>query len=191
LGSEQGGLKGVVQNMKREGEITNFWLVVPGAEKPSFYCVEANAGNVAVEEGDTVFVRGAPGGDGILRTAEVKNLSRGASHGEIPFRRTPSSGRVEIKGTVIGDMYQIGGLTRQGPVGKVGFRVQCFDKDGNPQDIIEVEAKARKIAGFLSERDSIFVSGKWEKGRVQAKYIRNLTTKTDVAGKSPKGMQKT
>jgi hypothetical protein len=72
---EQGEFSGVVQDLKRERDSTFFSLMVSGAVKPTFYRVEANVEGLALNEGDTVWLKGKPGKDGTLRTAAIKHLS--------------------------------------------------------------------------------------------------------------------
>jgi hypothetical protein len=83
---EQGGYEGVVKNLKKVGDSTYFLLKVSGDGKPVFQC-EANIGNSALKEGDTVFVKGSVDGDGILRPIEFKNLSNTATD----FSEEPST----------------------------------------------------------------------------------------------------
>jgi hypothetical protein len=72
---EKGEFSGVVQNLKRERDSTFFSLMVSGATKPTFYWVEANVEGLALNEGDTVWLKGELGNDGTLRTAEIRHLS--------------------------------------------------------------------------------------------------------------------
>jgi len=72
---EQGEFRGVVQNLRRERDSSFFSLMVSGAAKPTFYRVEANVKGLALNEGDTVWLKGEPGKDGTLRTAEIRHLS--------------------------------------------------------------------------------------------------------------------
>jgi hypothetical protein len=72
---EKGEFSGVVQNLKRERDSTFFSLMVSGATKPTFYWVEANIEGLALNEGDTVWLKGELGKDGILRTTEIRHLS--------------------------------------------------------------------------------------------------------------------
>ena len=71
----KGGLQGVVKNLKREGNLVNFWLEVSGHAGKAVP-VEAYLKEDAIGEGDTVWVKGGLGEGGILRTSEVHNLTR-------------------------------------------------------------------------------------------------------------------
>jgi hypothetical protein len=71
----KGGLQGVVRNLKREGNLVNFWLEVTG-QAGKAVPVEAYLKEDAVGEGDTVWVRGSASEGGTLRTSEVQNLTR-------------------------------------------------------------------------------------------------------------------
>ena len=74
-GGGKGGLQGTVRNLKREGNLANFWLEVTG-QAGRTVPVEAYLREDAVNEGDTVWVRGSPTEGATLRTSEVRNLSR-------------------------------------------------------------------------------------------------------------------
>jgi hypothetical protein len=70
----KGGLQGVVRNLKREGNVVNFWLEVSG-QVGRTVPVEAYLSGDSVGEGDTVWVRGSASEGGTLRTSEVQNLT--------------------------------------------------------------------------------------------------------------------
>jgi hypothetical protein len=75
VGGGKGGLQGTVKNLKREGNIASFWLEVSG-QAGRTVPVEAYLQEDAVSEGDTVWVRGTPPEGAIMKTSEVRNLSR-------------------------------------------------------------------------------------------------------------------
>jgi hypothetical protein len=59
------------------------------------------------------------------------------------------------------------------------FRLQSYDRDGNPQPAIQVEIQGSIFAApAISEGDRIeILSGKWRKtGTLRARRIHNLTT---------------
>ena len=117
---EQGGFNGVVQNLKREGGLTFFSLMVSGAKKPAFYWVEANVEGLALNEGDTVWVKGEVGKDGVLRTADVRNLSGAGSSGEAGVSGSEASPQgFKSTGPVVGGVqYPVrGGVEATGNVG--------------------------------------------------------------------------
>jgi len=98
---EKGEFSGVVQNLKRERDLTFFSLMVSGASKPTFYWVEANIDGLALNEGDSVWLKGELGKDGTLRTADVRNLSAGPA--VLSGSETSPQGP-KTTGPVIGEM---------------------------------------------------------------------------------------
>ncbi len=74
-GRTEGGFQGVVRSLKKEGNVANFWLEVSGQAGRTVN-VEAYLGEDAVNEGDTVWVRGKPTEGTTLKTSEIRNLSR-------------------------------------------------------------------------------------------------------------------
>lgn len=117
---EQGEFSGVVQNLKREGRSTLFSLMVSSAKKPAFYWVEASVENLALNAGDTVWVKGEIGKDGILRTDEIRNLSGAGSSSEGVSGSETSTQGFKSTGPVVGDdRYPVrGGVDATGNLGK-------------------------------------------------------------------------
>jgi hypothetical protein len=118
---EQGEFSGVAQNLKRGEGSTFFSLIVSGARKPAFYWVEATVEGLALNEGDSVWVKGKVGKDGILRTAEVRNFSEAGSSGEAVVSGSEvSSQGFRSTGPVVGSgqVPVRGGVDAAGNVGK-------------------------------------------------------------------------
>ncbi len=175
----RGGYQGTARNVRKEGEITNFWLVGARKDGTAIRVVGSISGD-AVGEGDTVWVRGEPDQNGELRTSNAQILSKGGAS-ELRKRK----GRAEFSGTVIGGMYEMQMATFLGmPLGwpfppKSGFRIERVDAEGSPVDIIEVEIPGYKYKGLVFDRDSVRVKGSWEKsGKLRLTEIENLTSKT-------------
>jgi len=175
----RGGYQGTVRNLRKEGEISDFWLV--GARKDGTAIrVVGMIGGDTVGEGDTVWVRGEPDQNGELRTSEVQIVSKGGAS-ELRTR----TGTAGFSGTVIGGMYEMQTATFLGmPLGwpfppKSGFRIERVDAQGSPVDIIEVEIPGYKYKGLVFDRDSVIVRGKWEtSGKLRLTEIENLTSRT-------------
>jgi hypothetical protein len=85
-------------------------------------------------------------------------------------------GKEELVGSIVCDLYPM----NQGLRPTQGFRIQRFDAQGNPLEIVEIEVGARKIKGRFFVADTVAVKGKWKKGRFEAKSIRNLSTNTNI-----------
>jgi hypothetical protein len=175
----RGGYQGTVRNLRKEGEVTNFWLVGAMKEGTAIRVVGTISGDT-VGEGDTVWVQGEPDQNGELRTSQVQILSKGGAS-ELQKRK----GNAEFSGTVIGGMYEMQTATFLGmPLGwpfppKSGFRIERVDAQGSPVDIIEVEIPGYKYKGLVFDRDSVIVKGKWEtSGKLRLTEIENLTSKT-------------
>lgn len=171
----RGGYRGTVKNLRKEGGLLTFWL--DGAAKDgSAIQVEGNIAEGVVGEGDVAWVRGSPDGMGVIRTTEVKNLSK-SSEQKLRDRK----GEAEFQGVVVGGIYDL--KIRENLVGAkeaelLGFRVQRTDADGNPVDTIEVEIKGDKYRGVAFDRDNVKVKGTWQSsGRLRLREIENLTTK--------------
>jgi hypothetical protein len=175
----RGGYQGTVRNLRKEDEVTNFWLVGAMKDGTAIRVVVTISGDT-VGEGDTVWVRGEPDQNGELRTNQVQILSKGGAS-ELQKRK----GKAEFSGTVIGGMYEMQTATILGmPLGwpfppKSGFRIERVDAQGSPVDIIEVEIPGYKYKGLVFDRDSVIVKGKWEtSGKLRLTEIENLTSKT-------------
>jgi hypothetical protein len=95
---EQSGLNGIVQNLKKERDLTFFSLMVSGAAKPTFYWVEADVKDLSLNEGNAIWLKGELGKDGTLRTTEVKNLSETPPSGEalVSANRTLNQGHENV-----------------------------------------------------------------------------------------------
>lgn len=171
----RGGYRGTVKNLRKEGDLLTFWL--DGAAKDgSAIQVEGNIAEGTLGEGDLAWVHGSLDGKGVMRTTEVKNLSK-SSEQKLRDRR----GEAEFQGVVVGGIYDL--KIRENILGAkeaelLGFRVQRTDADGNPVDTIEVEIKGDKYRGVAFDRDNVKVKGKWQSsGRLRLREIENLTTK--------------
>ncbi len=187
--SRAGGFKGTVKNLRVEGNLTSFWLELP-EKRGEYVPVEARVAGTGLKEGDVVWVKGSPGNDGILRTTEVRNLSRvsGKKVGD-NFTEDIRKGSIEFAGVVLGEPYELDVKRTFGQElkKKIGFRVQRVDAEGNPIDVVEVEVKEADFKGMVYDRDSVWIKGKWTKdGRVRAKIAKNLTTKSIITRRSRK-----
>jgi hypothetical protein len=80
----------------------------------------------------------------------------------------------------VSDLYPLGKPDKQGQTKDMGFRIQRFDDQGNPLDIVEVEVERKKVKGHFFVADSVSVKGKWKGDRIRADKIRNLTTNTEI-----------
>ncbi len=184
-----GGFKGIVKNLRVEGDLTNFWLELP-EKRGEYVPVEARVAGLELKEGDVVWVKGSPGNDGILRTTEIRNLSRalGKKREDILIEED-RKGNIEFTGIVLGEPYELDVKRTMGQElkKKIGFRVQRVDAEGNPIDVVEVEVKEGDFKGMVYDRDSVWIKGKWTKdGRVRAKIAKNLTTRSIITRRSRK-----
>lgn len=194
---KKGGIEGVVKNLNVEGGLANFWLVSrdTGEQMP----VEAKVGDARLNEGDIVWVDGKRGGDGILRTSRVVNVSLGdpsAGRDLGAFKKTPRSegsgawrdmkpakGWAEFSGQVISPKPSFIREKKRGPYTRqifVSHTIQRFDRDGNPAGKTEV-VMDRDYEGGFHLGDEVWIKGKWDKfGRVEMKEARNHTTQTVI-----------
>lgn len=184
----RGGFRGVVKNLRREGGLLIFWLEGAGEGGGSVQ-VEASLPDGVLSEGDTAWVKGELGGDGVIRTNTAHRLKGGAgtfggSHGGATSvgQITDKRGGATLSGIVIGDVYELTGKNLIG--GKAswsGIRLQLVDSTGNQVEVIECEIKKEKFVGIVFDRDKVTVKGEWtSSGRLKLKELRNNTTGAHV-----------
>lgn len=187
------GLQGIVKSLTIENSVANFWLAAQekyGENVP----VEAFVGDRMVREGETVWVQGKRGGDGIFRASQIRSLSEVApaavDRSSMYQREMKREGEMDFTGTITGQGYPLFAKSRFGRYkNKFGFKIQRYDKDGNPfPSVTEIVFGEEDVNIFaLGSGDRVWVSGKWDKsGRFLVEEARNISSNAIVKSRKRK-----